>query len=60
MFGGDDELGVGADDEAIEAWLEIGVPRERIIECPRSENWWELPPAGPVRPVLRAVPRPRP
>jgi alanyl-tRNA synthetase len=50
VFGGDDELGVGADDEAIEAWLEIGVPRERIIECPRSENWWELPPPGPCGP----------
>jgi alanyl-tRNA synthetase len=50
VFGGDDELRVGADDEAIEAWLEIGVPRERIIECPRSENWWELPPPGPCGP----------
>jgi alanyl-tRNA synthetase len=50
VFGGDDELGVGADEEAIEAWLEIGVPRERIIECPRSENWWELPPPGPCGP----------
>ncbi len=50
VFGGDDELGVGPDTEAIEAWLEIGVPRERIVECPRSENWWELPPPGPCGP----------
>jgi alanyl-tRNA synthetase len=50
VFGGDDQLGVGPDEEAIEAWLEIGVPRERIVECPRSENWWELPPPGPCGP----------
>ena len=50
VFSGDDELGIGPDDEAIEAWLDIGVPRERIVECPRSENWWELPPPGPCGP----------
>ena len=50
VFAGDDELGVGPDEEAREAWLEIGVPRERIVECPRSENWWELPPPGPCGP----------
>jgi alanyl-tRNA synthetase len=50
VFAGDDELGLGPDEEAVEAWLEIGVPRERIIECPRSENWWELPPPGPCGP----------
>ena len=50
VFAGDDELGLGADEEAIEAWVDIGVPRERIVECPRSENWWELPPPGPCGP----------
>jgi alanyl-tRNA synthetase len=50
VFGGDEELGVGPDEEVIAAWLEIGVPRERIVECPRSENWWELPPPGPCGP----------
>jgi alanyl-tRNA synthetase len=50
VFAGDDELGIGPDEEAIGAWLEIGVPRERIVECPRSENWWELPPPGPCGP----------
>ena len=50
VFAGDDELGIGADEEAIEAWVDIGVPRERIVECPRSENWWELPPPGPCGP----------
>ncbi len=50
VFAGDDELGLGPDQEAIEAWLAIGVPRERIIECPRSENFWESGPTGPCGP----------
>src|ERR1700722_9639366 len=28
VFGGDEQLGLGPDEEAIEAWLEVGVPRE--------------------------------
>ncbi len=50
VFGGDQELGLGADEEAIEAWLEVGVPRERIVECPRSENFWQVGPTGPCGP----------
>ena len=50
VFAGDDELGLGADEEAIEAWLEVGVPRERIVECPRSENFWQMGPTGPCGP----------
>jgi alanyl-tRNA synthetase len=50
VFAGDDELGLGPDQEAIEAWLEIGVPRERIVECPRSENFWQMGPTGPCGP----------
>jgi alanyl-tRNA synthetase len=50
VFGGDDELGVGPDEEAIEAWVEVGIPRERIVECPRSENFWQMGPTGPCGP----------
>jgi alanyl-tRNA synthetase len=50
VFAGDEELGLGADEEAIEAWLELGVPRERIVECPRSENFWQVGPTGPCGP----------
>ncbi len=50
VFAGDDELGLGPDEEAIEAWLEVGVPRERIVECSRSENFWQAGPTGPCGP----------
>jgi alanyl-tRNA synthetase len=50
VFAGDEELGLGPDEEAIEAWLEIGVQRERIIELPRSENFWQAGPTGPCGP----------
>jgi alanyl-tRNA synthetase len=50
VFGGDDELGLGPDQEAIDAWLEIGVPRERIVECDRDENFWQAGPTGPCGP----------
>ncbi|HWK25417.1 MAG TPA: alanine--tRNA ligase [Solirubrobacter sp.] len=50
VFEGDPELGIGPDEEAIEAWLSIGVPRERIVECPRSENFWQAGPIGPCGP----------
>jgi alanyl-tRNA synthetase len=50
VFGGDQELGVGPDQEAIDLWLEVGMPRERIVECPRSENFWESGPTGPCGP----------
>ncbi len=50
VFGGDEELGLDADEEAIELWKAIGVPRERIVECPRSENFWQAGPTGPCGP----------
>jgi alanyl-tRNA synthetase len=50
VFGGDEQLGIGPDQEAIDLWLEAGMPRERIVECPRSENFWESGPTGPCGP----------
>ena len=50
VFEGDDELGLGPDEEAIEAWLSVGVPRERIVLLPRSENFWQAGPIGPCGP----------
>ncbi len=50
VFAGDEGLGLGPDQEAIDAWLEIGVPRERIVECSREENFWQMGPTGPCGP----------
>jgi alanyl-tRNA synthetase len=50
VFEGDEELGLGADQEAIAAWESVGVPRERIVLCPRSENFWQAGPTGPCGP----------
>jgi len=48
VFAGDPELGLGEDDEAVQGWIRKGVPRERIIGLPRSENFWG--PAGATGP----------
>src|SRR3954465_5812332 len=52
VFEGDEELGLGPDEEAIEAWLAIGVPRERIVLLPSSGNFWQGGPTGPGGPRL--------
>jgi alanyl-tRNA synthetase len=50
VFEGDDALGLGPDQEAIDYWLAAGVARERIVQCPRSENFWQAGPSGPCGP----------
>jgi len=50
VFAGDRELGLGPDEEAIELWKAIGVPEERIVLLPRSENFWQAGPTGPCGP----------
>ena len=50
VFEGDEELGLGPDEEAIEIWRRVGVPEERIVHLPRSENFWQAGPTGPCGP----------
>jgi alanyl-tRNA synthetase len=50
VFEGDEELGLGPDAEAIEIWRSIGVPEERIVALPRSENFWQAGDTGPCGP----------
>ncbi|MGZ8666866.1 MAG: alanine--tRNA ligase, partial [Solirubrobacterales bacterium] len=50
VFGGDEELGLGRDAEAVEIWKSIGLPEERIVPLPRSENFWQAGPTGPCGP----------
>src|SRR5271167_5014547 len=44
VFEGDDGLELGPDEEAIELWSTLGLPSERIVRCPRSENFWQVGP----------------
>jgi alanyl-tRNA synthetase len=50
VFEGDEELELGPDTEAIEIWKGIGVPEERIVPLPRSENFWQAGDTGPCGP----------
>ncbi len=50
VFGGDEELGLGPDEEAIEIWRGVGVPDERIVRLGRSDNFWQGGPTGPCGP----------
>ena len=50
VFAGDEELGLGPDEEAIAIWRALGVPEGRIVRLPRSENFWQAGPTGPCGP----------
>jgi alanyl-tRNA synthetase len=50
VHAGDPELKLEADQVAIDLWLEIGLPRERIVELPSSENFWSVGGPGPCGP----------
>src|SRR5436190_9210635 len=50
VFGGDEELGLGPDEESIEIWKARGVPDERIVQLPRIENFWQAGLTGPCGP----------
>jgi alanyl-tRNA synthetase len=50
VFGGDEELGLGPDDEAIAVWRQVGVSDERIVRLGREDNFWQAGPAGPCGP----------
>ena len=51
VFAGDPTLAIGEDEVAVAAWMRKGIPRERIVPFPRSENFWgpagETGPCGP-------------
>ena len=50
VFGGDEDLGLGPDEESIDIWKAVGVPDERIVRLSRSENFWQAGPTGPCGP----------
>jgi len=50
VFGGDAELGLGEDGEAVAFWQAIGVADERIVRLGRDDNFWQSGPTGPCGP----------
>ena len=50
VFGGDEELGLGPDNEAIACWRAIGIPDGRIVLLGREDNFWQSGPTGPCGP----------
>ncbi|CAL4141397.1 unnamed protein product, partial [Meganyctiphanes norvegica] len=49
-FGGSDALGLQADLETRDIWLNIGVPDVRIIPFGVTDNFWEMGMVGPCGP----------
>jgi alanyl-tRNA synthetase len=50
VHAGDPELGLGPDEEAISLWERVGMPPERIVPLPSSENFWSVGGPGPCGP----------
>ncbi|HET6945251.1 MAG TPA: alanine--tRNA ligase [Gaiellaceae bacterium] len=50
VHAGDPELKLGPDEVAIDLWETVGMPRERIVELPSSENFWSVGGPGPCGP----------
>jgi alanyl-tRNA synthetase len=50
VHAGDPGLGLGPDEVTIELWERMGMPRERIVALPTSENFWSVGGPGPCGP----------
>jgi alanyl-tRNA synthetase len=50
VHAGDPELKLGPDEVAIGLWEKIGLPPERIVPLPSSENFWSVGGPGPCGP----------
>jgi alanyl-tRNA synthetase len=50
VHAGDPQLDLGPDEVAIELWKKVGMPAERIVPLPSSENFWSVGGPGPCGP----------
>jgi alanyl-tRNA synthetase len=50
VHAGDPDLKLGPDQVAIDLWERIGMPPERIVPLPSSENFWSVGGPGPCGP----------
>lgn len=46
-FKGDKKQNLKLDYECRDIWLEIGVPKDRLIACDTKDNFWEMGKSGP-------------
>lgn len=49
-FGGDEKLGLKADLECRQIWLDLGVPADRLLPFGSKDNFWEMGDQGPCGP----------
>ena len=47
--------GIPRDDEAEQYWLEVGVPKERILALGMKDNFWQMGDTGPCGPSSEIV-----
>jgi alanyl-tRNA synthetase len=47
--------GIARDDEAEQYWLEVGVPKERILAMGAKENFWQMGETGPCGPCSEII-----
>jgi len=51
VFGGDEALGLPADEEAERLWVETaGIDPARVLRCGKADNFWEMGDTGPCGP----------
>ncbi|HYI74198.1 MAG TPA: alanine--tRNA ligase [Gaiellaceae bacterium] len=50
VHAGDAQMKLGPDEVAIDLWTKIGMPPERIVPLPTSENFWSVGGPGPCGP----------
>ncbi|XP_060100827.1 alanine--tRNA ligase, mitochondrial [Heteronotia binoei] len=49
-FGGDEKLGLNADEECREIWLSLGIPHHHVLPFQLKDNFWEMGNTGPCGP----------
>lgn len=49
VFGGDEADGLEVDSEARDIWRKL-IPEDRILECSKKDNFWEMGETGPCGP----------
>ena len=50
VFAGDEQLHLPLDEDAIEGWLRVGIPRNRIVSLGVDDNFWTMGGPGPCGP----------